>query len=130
MPAHLVDKRLAAELARMSGDRLRIDLDVGQPFHSSANRLDRLFGEENTGNAVDDGFRRAASAKCDYRTPTRHRFYRHHPEIFFAWKNQRAASRVMLPQDVKRLSAHDRDGWAGNATDFIQHFAAADHNQL
>jgi hypothetical protein len=42
----------------------------------------------------------------------------------------RAASWVILFQDIERLRTVDRDGWTRKTANFIKQLAAADHDEL
>ena len=76
------------------------------------------------------GFGGAAASKGNDGTAACHGFDRHHPEILLARKDQRAALRVMLLQDIERLRPQDRDGRPRKAANLIEHLAAADHDQF
>jgi hypothetical protein len=100
--AHLLKELVAAELVCMSCDlsgsisifakSLTADVIVSTDWSPKPKKTpDTPFCK---------GFRRAASAERD-RASAYHGFDRHHPEIFLAGKDQRAASRVMLFEDIE-----------------------------
>ena len=126
----LLKKLLPTELIRMCGYLFGLIFNVGQALHRRRRSPRPFVRRRICPYAFDDRFGRPAPAEGNDRTSARHRFDRHHPEILLAREDQRAASRVMLLQDVERLRAHHRDGRAGNAADLIEHLAAADHHQI
>src|ERR1700753_1404269 len=76
--AHLFKKLIAPKLRRMSSNFLRVYLHRCQATYCCRNSLGTLFGEEDAGNPLRDGFNRAAFPESDYRASACHRFHWDH----------------------------------------------------
>ncbi len=70
------------------------------------------FVEENAGEAFNHSFNRAATSKCNHRTAGRVYFQRHHAEIFFTRKQQRAAAAGVVIHLAVRLASQKFSLWS------------------
>ena len=74
----------AREALGVRPDPRAIDPQLGGALEPRRKRLDGWFGDEHARLAVDDGFKRAAAAKCHHRSTARLRLDRHDAEVLLA----------------------------------------------